>query len=223
MNQRLCWFLLRQMNQRATVRMLTLYSYSIALPGCVLLAVRSHWGPLSSGGPSWLASSAILARLTHWLQGAVFVVVLIGGSILVTGPVPQRSSEVLDDFAGRYLGRNIGLIIRPWHGALLLARLAVIVPFWVGAGLVIGEANFHLGTHLLNIMSHFITGTLLLACPCGALAIWLNQRELRWPLGTWLAIWIVPEIFRLTLPESPTLRTVFGWFLSTTVGSWGQS
>ncbi len=84
--------------------MLAVYSYSIALPGCVFFAVRNHGGRLSRDGQSWLASGEGLARLTSWLQGAVMAIVLVGGSMLVLGPLPRRSRELLDDLAGRYQG-----------------------------------------------------------------------------------------------------------------------
>jgi hypothetical protein len=151
-------------------------------------------------------------------------VVFIGGSMLVLGPLPRRSRELLGDFAGRYQGtRDLGLVIRPLHGALLLARLAIIVPVWIAAGLIIGEADFHLGSHLMGVMSRFIASTLLLGCLCGALAIWLYKRKLRWPFVTWLALWIAPEVIRLIAPGSPTFRTVFVWLFSTQLGNWGQS
>ncbi len=203
--------------------MLTAYSLALGIPGCALLAVASHWVPEATSGRAWLGTNIVRAGLINWLQGIVLGVVAIGGAILIRGPFPQKSIEILDDFGQRFSGQgHIGLKVRPIHGALLLARLAAIVPLCIILGSLIGEKRLNLSVNILGVMSRFLAAVLLFACICGAAATWLNQRKLRWPVTTWFAIWIVPEIVRLGVPESPTCRSIFGWFVSTAIGTWGH-
>ena len=159
-----------------------------------------------------------------WLQGIILGVVVIAGAILIRGPIPNSSLEIFSDFANRYFGRQqLELNFHPAHGALLLARLAAIAPLCITTGLLIGERRLNVSLNILDVMGRVLAATMLFACVCGAAATWLNQRKLRRPLATWVAIWIVPEIVRLVAPDSPTCRSIFGWLLATVVGPWGPS
>jgi hypothetical protein len=201
--------------------MLTLYSFALGIPGCAFLAVAGHLGQRTTSAVSWIGTDWAFAGLMSGLQGIVVGTAAIGGAILVRGPLPIGAAEVIDDFELRFVGPgHHGLKVRSVHGAMLLARLTSIVPLCWTAGLLIGERNLILSLRILGMMSCFVSAALLVACICGALATWLNQRRLHGSLAIWFTAWVAPEVVRLFAPESPTCRSLFDWFLSAATGSW---
>lgn len=216
--------IIRQISQKRSIRLLTFYSFALGIPLSVALAFMSHWGSQSTSGRSWIATNLISTQLTSWLQGVVLGVAAVGGAILVRSPLPNGVEEIIDDFARRFTSRGHGgLKVQPLHGAILLARLVCIVPLCLTAGVLVGERKLSVAIQFAAAMCRFIAAGASMAFVCGALAIWMHQRKLRWPLTTWFTLWVAPEIVRLFAPESPSCRSVFFWILSAAAGSWGPS
>ena len=217
-------FLLRQMNQRSSLRLLTSYCVAIGLSGLIFVSLAGHFGKGSTSGRSWPLASSLSNALASQAQGIVLLITAIGGAILVRSPLPRVSRDLLDDFARRFSGRReLGHAIQPMHGALVLARLAVIVPACLAIGWLIGERKLDTALNLALPMLGFVVATGFIGGICGAFATWLGSRNLRWPLTTWFAIWIVPEMLRLLAPESPTCRSIFTWLLSAASRGWGTN
>ena len=224
MTQRELRFLLRQMSQRTSVRLLTSYCFAIGLSGLVFLSLAGHLGKGDRPGRSWFELSFITNTLASQVEQIILLSTAIGGAILVRSPLPQISRELLEDFSRRFNGlRKFSLTIRPVHGALLLTRLVVIVPACLAVGLLIGERKLNTALNMVSSMLGLVIATGLIAGICGAFATWLCSKNLRWPMTTWFAIWIVPELLRLIAPDSPTCRSMFTWLLSSAAHGWSSN
>lgn len=214
--------LLRQMGLRTTYRVLTIYSFALGILGIFLLTVTNRVGQRLTFGKPLIGTNWLSSGLINMLQQVVVGVAMLGGAMLVGGPLPQKSAELIDDFARRFLGeKRLNFEFRPSYGALLVARLAVIVPLCLTVGLLSSERRLSLAGEILCVMTRFIAAACLIACASGALATWLSRKKLRWPVTFWFALWVVPEIARLVSPSTPTLRSATSWFLTTAAGTWG--
>lgn len=209
------------MGLTTTYRVLTIYSFALGIFGILLLTATNRIVQRTVFGHALIGMNWVSSGLINMLQGVVVGVAVLGGALLVGGPLPPRSADLIDDFARRYAGENHHILeINPTYGAVLLARLAVIVPLCLTVGLLFSERRLTLGGEILGVMSRFIAAVFLVACVSGALATWLSHMNLRRPVTFWFALWVIPEFARLVAPSTPTLRSAFSWFLTTAAGTW---
>ena len=212
------------MSQRTSFHLLAAYCLALGISGGAIFALGARISQRMSLGRYWLETGLVSRVTTDYLEGIVLAVIAFGGAIVVRAPLPQELLILLDDFSRRFMGqREFALNIRPVHGALLLARLTAIVPLFVIVGLLIGERRLDIAFSLAGALTRFLIVALIISGTCGGLAAWLGLKRLRWPLTTWFAIWVIPEIVRLAVPGSPTCRTTFSWLLSAAASSWSPN
>jgi hypothetical protein len=216
-------FTLRQMSDRASIRVLTAYVWTIAVTGFVLVVITGSHGQAPLNGRNWPALDAIGFELFAYLRGVCVAVVAIAGAILVHSLLPAKATEVLDDFSQRFFGYHFARHVRPIHGALLIAKLSIIVPSSLAIGLLLNAKSSAANSHLLGVMIRFIVGTLLVSIVCGFGAVWLSQKKHKWALSTWSAIWLVPEGLRMLHADIPTCRSLIVGFLTAITQPWGMS
>jgi hypothetical protein len=215
--------LLRQMSQRTGFRLLNAYSVALGIGGLAALSFMDRTGRRSAIGHFWLDAHSVSNAFTRYAVEIVLAVTAIGGAIIVRSPLPGTTAALLGDFARRFRGPlNACFTVRPAHGAWLLARVALIVPLFLAIGFLISVRRFDVMTRSLGSLVSFAVAVSIVACVCGALAAWLSSKSLRWPVSTWWAIWVVPEIVRLIAPDTPTCHSMFTWLLLSAAGSWGS-
>ena len=216
-------FTLRQMSDRASIRILTIYVWTIAVTGFAFVVMAGSHGQTPSTGSHWLALNAIGFELFAYLRGVCVAVVAVAGAILVHSLLPGKATPLLDGFSRRCFGYHFAQHIRPIHGVLLIAKLAVIVPSSLAVGLLVTAKSSPANSHLLSGMIRFIVGTLLIAAVFGIGAVWLSRKRQKWALLAWAAIWLVPEGLRMLHADIPTCRSLIVGFLTAMTQPWGTS
>jgi len=212
-------FVVRQMGQRPSIRLLTIYSWSIAVTGVVFVALvgatrltPSLLGPLAD---------SVATGLLAYVEAVVVALAATAGAVLAQSPVPGKATALLDVFSERFSGDTFRGHVRPIHGALLLAKLALVVPVSLTIALLLNSKRAATSAQLLPSMFRLAIGTLIVSVICGIFAVWLSRRNLRWPLLTWLGIWLIPEGLRVIDASIPTCRSILLGLLSLLAQPWG--
>ncbi len=213
--------LLRQMSQRTGFRLLNAYCVALGVSGLAAMSFIDRTGRRLAVGHSWLDSQLASNAFTRYAAEMVLAITAIGGALIVRSPLPGTTATLLGDFARRFRGpQDASFTVRPIHGAWLLARVALIVPLFLAVGFLISVRRFDVMTRSLGPLVSFFVAVSIVAGVCGALAVWLSSKSLRWPVSIWWAIWVVPEIVRLIAPDTPTCHSMFTWLLLS-AGPWG--
>jgi hypothetical protein len=202
--------LARQMRQRATYRLLVAYSVGVAITCSLWLVVATHWGHANTFGGVLLGaaggSDALVRSFTNdvlsVLTGGISVV---GGAMLISGPVPRRPYELIVELMQRFVPpAERRLRVHPIAGGLLLARAGAILPVCLGVTGLFVEHQLTHGWEILMLCLRLAAAVVLVLGAVGTAATWLSGKHWRHPVVLWLAIWLVPEVAHLAHPGFPT-------------------
>ena len=207
---------LRLMNLRPGMRLLTAYTWAIAMTAGVTLAFA---GSLTSKTARVLLTPGTApSQMLTYLRGVTVALLAIGGALLAYAPVAIKTRPLLDAFYQRFEGVACEQRVRPFHGALQLARLIVIIPCCTAVGLLWAERNFKASLHVLLPMLSFAATAIVAAGVIGASGVWINRTKISRPAVVYLSIWLVPELLRLVETNFPTCRTLLLGFLALATG-----
>jgi hypothetical protein len=202
--------LARQIRHRSTYRLLVAYSVGVAITCSLWLAFCTNWGRGDASGGLLIAaaggSDAIVRSFAiDVLNVAVLGISVVGGGMLISGPVPTRPCELIVELTRRLVPLAERRIeVHPVVGGLLLARVGVILPLWLGITVLLAERQLAQGWETLLLCLRLAAAVVLVLGVIGAGATWLSRKHLRHPILVWTALWIIPELAHLAHSSFPT-------------------
>jgi hypothetical protein len=209
---------LRLMNLRPGMRLLTAYTWAIATTAGVTLAFAGSITSKTAG--ALLTPGKVTSEMLAYLRGVTVALLAIGGALLAYAPLAMKTRPLLDAFYQRFEGVACEQRVRPFHGAVQLARLIVIIPCCTAGGLLLAERNLKAGVNVFLPMLAFAATAVVAAGVIGAGGVWINRTKISRPAVVYLSIWLVPELLRLLETNLPTCRTILLGFLTLATSCW---
>jgi hypothetical protein len=166
---------------------------------------------------------SLLNVLLVYIQDVLLANAILVGAIVVRGPLALDTTDFAEELARRLDPEGgVATQIRPLHGAMLIARAAVVGTLPILLGLVLGERRFGIFAELAAIACLLLAAIAAVGAVVGVMAVYVRRKVRHHAVWVWFGLWTVPEIFRLMIPGLATPRSMIEGTLALASCSWGN-